>query len=140
MKRVLLDTGPLVALLDRSDPDHNRVKDWLPGHRIQLFSTGAVLTEAMFFLQDVPEGPVILSRFVDQASLELLDVFSVPTLSACSQLMQTYADTPMDFADASLVVAASVLKVPDILTFDQRGFRTYRFNRRRAFRLVLQDT
>jgi hypothetical protein len=45
----------------------------------------------------------------------------------------------MDFADATLVLAASLLKVPDILTLDERGFRTYRFARNQAFRLFLQD-
>jgi len=52
-------------------------------------------------------------------------------------LMERYADTPMDFADATLVLAADHLDVADVLTLDRRGFSTYRTSKRRAFRLVL---
>jgi predicted nucleic acid-binding protein len=57
----LLDTGPLVALLDRSEPDHNRVSTFmtqLRGHR--LITTGAVITEVFYFLSDVQHGPASL--------------------------------------------------------------------------------
>jgi len=56
---------------------------------------------------------------------------------AAAQLMDKYADTPMDFADATLVLAAGDLGVTDVLTLDRRGFSTYRTAKRKAFRLVL---
>jgi predicted nucleic acid-binding protein len=50
MTRCLLDTGPLVALLDRSEPDHNRVRTFMSQFRGQLLiTTGAVITEAFYF-------------------------------------------------------------------------------------------
>jgi hypothetical protein len=50
--------------------------------------------------------------------------------------MKKYADLPMDFADATLVLLADELGTGDILTLDQRGFRTYRFRGSRRFNLV----
>ena len=51
--------------------------------------------------------------------------------------MEKYADTPMDYADSTLVLLAEHLKCFDILTLDRRGFSTYRTTRNQAFRLVL---
>lgn len=53
--------------------------------------------------------------------------------------MEAYRDTPMDFGDATLVVLAERLNCPDILTLNERDFRTFRYGRNRRFRLVLQD-
>ncbi|NDV60899.1 hypothetical protein G0Q06_00365 [Puniceicoccales bacterium CK1056] len=93
----------------------------------------------MFFVQDLKDGPKQLATFLNTPCVECVDVFAPPAMETCSRLMRTYSDTPMDFADATLVLAATILKLPDILTLDVRGFRTYRFAKRRAFRMFLQD-
>lgn len=139
MNRLLLDTGPLVALLDKGDPAHGFVKDRLPRTPVTLVTTCAVVTECMFFLQELPQGPQQLAAFLAAPCVERVDVFAPTGLETCSRLMRSYADTPMDFADATLVLAATLLKIPDILTLDERGFRTYRFARNRPFRLYLQE-
>jgi len=54
------DTGPLVALLDRSEPDHDRVQSFMARLRgSRLVTTGAVITEAFYFLSDVRDGPAL---------------------------------------------------------------------------------
>jgi hypothetical protein len=53
--------------------------------------------------------------------------------------MEKYSDTPMDFADATLVGLAQELEIDRVLTLDERGFRAYRHGRNRHFRLVLQE-
>ena len=58
-------------------------------------------------------------------------------IAAAVALMKKYADTPMDFADATLVVAADQLGIVEVLTLDRRGFSTYRTSKGRGFRLVL---
>lgn len=65
------------------------------------------------------------------------DVSQPGDLDLAVRLMERYADTPMDFADATLVVLSDVLGVQDILTLDRRGFSTYRTLEGRPFRLVL---
>ena len=53
--------------------------------------------------------------------------------------MARYVNVFMIFADGSLVVLAENLNTPNILTLDERGFRTFRFRRNKLFRLLLQD-
>jgi len=65
MNIVLLDTGPLVALLDRSEPDHDRVHSCRSRlHGSRLVTTGAVIIEAFYFLSDVQDGPSSLASFL----------------------------------------------------------------------------
>jgi uncharacterized protein len=65
------------------------------------------------------------------------DAFTSPALSTAARLMAKYADTPMDFADATLVWLAEQRGIDRVLTLDRRGFLTYRFGRSRRFKLVL---
>jgi uncharacterized protein len=139
MTTVLLDCGPIVALLDRDDPLHAFVVARAGEIRARVITTGPVITEAMFLLQDAPGGPARLVRFLDDLRAEVAEVFDSVSLAAASQLMEKYSDIPMDFADASLVIAAARFGVGNILTLDERGFRTFRYGRNKAFRLVLQE-
>ncbi len=134
----LLDTGPLVTLLDRSEPEHASVSNFLShfqGHR--LLTTGAVITEAFHFLSDVREGPERLVSFLAESATEVYDAFGPAALSTAARLMAKYADRPMDFADATLVWLAEQTGADRVLTLDRRGFRAYRFGRSRRFHLVL---
>jgi len=139
MKPVLLDTGPLVALLDRSEPDHPRVRATMAALRAPLLTTSAVLTEAFHFVTDIPGGPRQMAEFVRLSGVEVRDCFARDALDHCVRLMEKYSDTPMDFADATLVWLAAQVGSGDILTLDRRGFSTYRFARNRRFRLLLED-
>lgn len=139
MKPCLLDTGPVVALLDRRDPRHEWVTPRFGRVRGRLVTTGAVVTEAMFFLQDVRDGIGRLFDLLENPQIEIRDSFQPDRLRVAGALMETYADTPMDFADATLVVLATELGTERTLTLDERGFRTYRHGQGRAFHLVLQD-
>jgi predicted nucleic acid-binding protein len=69
--------------------------------------------------------------------MEVYDLSRPPELHEAVSLMEKYSDTPMDFADATLVLLSEALQVPDVFTLDRRGFSTYRTRKRRAFRLVL---
>lgn len=134
----LLDTGPLVTLLDRSEPDHLHVSNFmsrLQGQR--LLTTGAVMTEAFYFLSDVPDGPASLASFLEGSAIEVHDAFTPAALTTAARLMAKYADTPMDFSDATLVWLAEESGIERVLTLDRRGFQTYRFGRSRRFKLVL---
>jgi predicted nucleic acid-binding protein len=138
MNIVLLDTGPLVALLDRSETDHDRVQSFmarLGGSR--LVTTGAVITEAFYFLSDVRDGLVSLASFLDASGTEVREAFNAEALAAAVQLMSKYSDVPMDFPDATLVWIAESSGSDRILTLDRRGFSSFRFENNRRFRLLL---
>ena len=138
MNICLLDTGPLVALLDRSEPDHHQVQNRmarLAGSR--LVTTGAVITEVFYFLSDVQDGPASLVSFLDVSSTEVRDAFNAEALAAAVQLMSKYADVPMDFPDATLVWTAEMAGADAILTLDRRGFSSFRIGKNRRFKLLL---
>ena len=138
MKTCLLDTGPLVAYLDAGDPEHDAVGTWLDRFNGRLVTTSAVITETMHFVSAIPEGAGVVAEFVAASGTEVYDLCQPPELTEASLLMEKYADTPMDFADATLVLLGEALNVRDILTLDRRGFTTYRTRGRRSFRLVLE--
>jgi hypothetical protein len=138
MTLCLLDTGPLVALLDRSEPDHDRVQSFMAHLRgSRLVTTGAVITEAFYFLSDVRDGPANLFSFLDASATEVRNAFSAEALAAAVRLMTKYADVPMDFPDATLVWIAESSGIDRILTLDRRGFSSFRFAKNRRFKPLL---
>jgi uncharacterized protein len=133
----LLDTGPLVAYLDASEEDHRSVATRLDAFTGQLFTTSAVITEAMHFVAEVRRGPVLLAEFVAQSGLQVLDFSAAEELGEAARRMEKYRDLPMDYADATLVLLAERLEIYEILTLDRRGFSVYRSASGRYFSLVL---
>jgi len=138
MNRWLVDTGPIVAYLDATDPQHAQAVTTLEQFRGQLVTSGAVLTEAMFLLSDTVGGPRLLAEFVSASGMRIYDLAQPNELSAAAELMERYGDTPMDYADATLVLLAEALGTTTILTLDRRGFSTYRTRSRKSFRLALE--
>ena len=137
MKRWLIDTGPLVAYLDADDPAHGAVAECLDAFTGRLMTTSAVVTEAMHFVAASHDGASLLVRFIEATRTEVFDLCGPPELGEAARLMERYADTPMDFADATLVLLAEGLDVHEILTLDRRGFTSYRTRQRKALKLVL---
>jgi predicted nucleic acid-binding protein len=131
-----LDTGPLVSYLDRRDPAHDEVGARWDAFRGQFATTSAVITEAMHHLGEIAGGPIRLAELVAATRMLIHDYAQPPALRAAADLMQRYADTPMDYADATLVLLGEDLGLNEILTLDRRGFRVFRVNRK-PFRLLL---
>ena len=124
----LVDTGPLVALFDSKDREHDRCVQALKGIRGPLRTTVPVLTEAFHMLDPGSQGSAVLRAFMSKGGLSVwwLDSTSLPR---AFELMDRYADHPMDLADASLIVAAESLNTRRIFTLDRRDFRVYRVRR-----------
>lgn len=140
MNVCLLDTGPLVAYLDSSETEHDQIGAIIDGFSGMLATTAAVLTEAMHFVRRSRHGAVAVSEFVSRSGMQVHALCEPADIRAAAQLMRRYADTPMDFADATLVLLAERLAVADILTLDRRGFNTYRLADGTAFNLVIDST
>ena len=132
MKTWILDTGPLVAYLDAADPYHGTVVTQWDDFKGRLVTTSAVITESMHFVAASPGGPRHLADLVEASSMDVYDLSRPPELREAAELMEKYADTPMDFADATLVLLAEALGIDDVLTLDLRGFSVYRTRTRRA--------
>jgi uncharacterized protein len=137
LKTWLVDTGPLVAYLDAEDPGHDEVASRLDRFAGQLITTSSVVTEAMHFVGEDSRGPRLLVDWVAASGLVIYDFCQPLELRAAVALMEKYVDTPMDFADATLLLLAEALGTYEILTLDRRGFSTFRTRDGRSLRLVL---
>lgn len=125
---ILVDTGPLIALFDPRDADHKRCRDILSTIRDSLTTTLPVLTEAFHLLTPNSIGADRLRDFVLQGGATLWFMDQETTVRAF-ELMEKYGDHPMDLADASMIVAAEVLRTTKIFTLDMADFRRYRIRR-----------
>lgn len=132
--RVLVDTGPLVALADRRDGNHTSCKRWVRDFGGELLTTWAVLTEVAHLAPSVTAGLTIL-RWIDEGGMRVLPLGD-EELAMALDWMERYADRPMDLADASLVVAALKTGVTAVWTLDRSDFDTYRLPNRKRFRPV----
>lgn len=121
----LLDTGALVAFLHADERAHDRVVEALGTFRGALLTTEAVLTESVYLLGRVPDGPHACLEFFIRGGSVLVPS-SRASLMRCKALMARYADVPMDFADATLVVLADEIGTRAVYTLDRRGFSAYR--------------
>lgn len=134
---VLVDAGPLVAILDRSDRHHAACRKALEGIRGPLVTVWPAVTEAVYLLGSVSAlAQRHLLEMLETGVLGLvgLDQEDVPRIK---ELMEKYSDLPMDLADAALVCAAEKERLGTILTVDGRDFRVYRPSHLRSFRLLL---
>ncbi|MGH2348743.1 MAG: type II toxin-antitoxin system VapC family toxin [bacterium] len=126
---ILVDAGPLVALLHRDDQDHTRCVAALKSVRTALATTWAPVTEAMYLLSFSPRAQGGLLDMVERGALGILplDHTDMPGVRV---LMEKYRDRPMDFADATLVHAGHREGIYDVFTLDREHFSTYRIGRR----------
>ena len=139
MRAWLLDTGPLVAYLDASEEEHLEVAARIDAFKGQLFTTSAVITEAMHFVAPARRGALLLAEFVAESGLQVLNFSQAEDLMEAAHRMEKYRDVPMDYADATLILLAERLEVFDLLTLDRRGFSVFRSSRGNYFSLVLDQ-
>jgi uncharacterized protein len=134
---LLLDTGALVSLLDRSQNLHLQCAEFFVSWRGSVVSTEAVLTESTHLLGQVPGGREKCLEFFLSGGASLI-ASSPSSLRRCKVLLKKYGDLPMDFADATLVVLAEELGTDLVFTTDHRDFNVYRADGRRRFQIYPQ--
>lgn len=123
MAKVLADTGPLVAWLDRGDGDHARCAAFFAGFQGQLITTWPVLTEVCHLLPRHIVGRFM--RWVAAGGVTVREM--TPTApDDIATLMEKYDDLPMDLVDASLVWLAGELGILEVVTLDETDFGIYR--------------
>jgi predicted nucleic acid-binding protein len=132
--RVVVDTGPLVALLDRRDHYHEWAKQQLARIRPPLFTCEAVLTEAFHLLRTLPEArqailamlrqPLVIRFRLDEHQERIAD------------LVRRYGNVPRSLADACLVRMSETVSGSTVLTLDG-DFRIYRQHGRQRIALLI---
>jgi predicted nucleic acid-binding protein len=132
--RVLLDTGPLVAYLNRTDRHHAWAVDCWSALFDPLWTCEAVLSEAIFLMQSDGAGPEPILRLLERRIIRL-DFVMDDHRADVSRLLRKYADQPMSLADACLVRMAELGDPCQVFTTDN-DFRVYRRKGRHVIPLL----
>jgi predicted nucleic acid-binding protein len=120
----LADTGLIVGLLHKGDQHHNWAKQQFDRVSAPLFTCEAVLSEAFHLLEPVPTGTERLLSVLDRGIFDLSFSY-LQHATRIHDLVRTYADQPMSFADACLVRMAEGRRAPSVVTTDD-DFHVYR--------------
>jgi predicted nucleic acid-binding protein len=131
----LIDTGAILALLDRDDEWHEPCLKAYNSHRLPWLTTEAVLTEMFYLVQRNLRDDRGVWRLLRSGAIQMSSIAN-EELPQIQTLMDDYADRPMDFADATLVHVAARERLNTILTVDHDDFETYRLPRRKKFTIL----
>jgi uncharacterized protein len=126
---ILIDAGPLVALVDSRDQHHAGCVAALKQVREPLATVWPALTEAMYLLSDIPEAQEAVWEILARGAVQLLPL-EAADIPRIRELMRKYADRPMDLADAALVRVAEREGVRTFFTVDRKDFGVYRLHGR----------
>ena len=124
LNTVLIDTGPLIALFDRDDKYHTSIIEFIKNTNYRFISTTAVLTETMYMLDF---NTVVQLNFLEWIMKEGVIIHEIKqsNIKRIIDLTKKYSDRPMDFADATLVIAAEERGIRQIISIDS-DFDIYR--------------
>lgn len=133
--RILLDTGPLVALLVKNDKNHVRAKNLFSSAPFPLITCEAVLSEASYLLRKADSrAPQEIFKLAEAGLFDLSFRLS-EHVDAVGKLMRKYSDVPASLADACLIQCAVLNDTASILTFDS-DFHVYRWKTRKSFEIL----
>jgi predicted nucleic acid-binding protein len=135
MKRVVVDTGPLVAFLNARDAHHDWAVQVLDGVEPPLLTCEAVISEACFLVRQLVAGPDAVLDLVARG-IVAIDFRLASELGPVRKLMAKYATVPMSLADACLVRMTELDMRSTVLTLDE-DFRVYRRHGRQAVPAIL---
>jgi uncharacterized protein len=134
VKPVLLDTGVIVALLDRSEKFHQACAEAVHEILAPLITCEAVIAESCYLLRSLPGAPEAVLENVAAG------IFQIPfqlsrDVAGVKQVLRKYRDGKIDLADACLIRLADEFESPDILTLD-KDFAIYRWRKNKPFRIL----
>jgi predicted nucleic acid-binding protein len=135
VSHIVIDTGPLVALLNGSDRHHVWVREILDTVEPPVFTCEAVISEACFLLSRIRGGQQAVLELLSKDILRV-DFWMSSEVDALRALMKKFANIPMSLADACLVRMTELEPRSRILTLDG-DFRVYRRNRREAVPTIM---
>ncbi len=135
MRPVLLDTGVIVALRDRSERHHSRCVVVIDELDRPLVTCEAVISESCYLLAGLAGAREAVIENVEKGIFEIPFQLS-RSATAVRSILQKYRDIPASVADACLIHLADELDTGDILTLD-RDFELYRWRRNRPFNLLV---
>ena len=133
-RELLLDTGPFVALVDRSEANHADCVAVLEDWSGLIVTTEAVLTETLQLVGPSWDHQQACLAFILRGAVTLVPT-SETSIRRVATLMGQYEDVPMDFADGTVVALGEDLGTGHVFTLDRQGFSAYRLNGKMGFEI-----
>ena len=131
---VIIDTGPLIAIIDQRDAQHRWAIDQLKVLEPPFITCEAVVSESLFLLSSARQGVPTLLQMIQEDLIRV--AFNLDEhLTAVTRLITKYHDVPMSLADASLVRMSELHDRARIFTLDS-DFKRYRRHGRQAIPLI----
>ena len=125
MKNIaLIDSGPLIALFDKSDKYHTKVLEFLKDYEGELITSWAVVTEVTHMLDFNLNVQIDFLKWVELGAVKIYDI-KQNELNSMITMIQKYTNVPMDFADSSLMYIAHKENIKNIVSIDS-DFDIYR--------------
>lgn len=124
MSDAIIDTGPIKALFDEKDKYSLPIRNFFKSYAGKIFTTLAVVTEVSYMLDENKYLQLGFIEWIKDGALKIVEINNDDFL-LIHKYMLKYKDTPMDFADASLVILANKLNLNRIISLDT-DFDVYR--------------
>ncbi|MBU2652725.1 MAG: PIN domain-containing protein [bacterium] len=131
----VIDTGPLVALFDRSDRHHQKVKTFLKDYSGKLITSLSIITEVTHLLDFNIEAQVDFLKWIHAGAISVYEITELQ-FDRIIDLMTKYSDRPMDFADATLIIIAEEVNIKKVISLDN-DFSIYRIKGKSKFENLL---
>lgn len=117
MRNTLIDAGPIIALFNKNDKYHKKIKNFLKKYDGRLTSTWPVVTEVSHMLDFNVQTQIDFLTWIQLGGVNI-EAIENEDIGRIIELSMKYSDLPMDLADASLVVLSEKLKIKEIITID----------------------
>lgn len=134
---IIIDTGVIVALVNRSEQTHEWVKNTLKSLSLPFFTCESVITESCFLLKNVHGGEDAVLNLISSNKLQIPFNLSEEVI-AINQLMKQYKSVPMSLADACLVRMSELIRGSSVFTLDG-DFRIYRQYKNQVIPVIMPE-
>ena len=136
MQKTIIDSGPLIALFDKSDKYYQKVLTFLQSYKGELITSWAVITEVSHMLDFNLKVQIDFLKWIELGGIQLYDI-SQDELKNIRVMMEKYLDIPMDLADATLMYIASKENIKNIVSIDS-DFDIYRTLKKQSLNNLLR--
>jgi uncharacterized protein len=117
VKNTLIDAGPLIALFNKNDKYHEKIKEFIKNYKGLLTTSWPAITEVCHMLDFNICAQIDFLKWIKLGGLKVEDI-ETEEIGKIIELSEKYSDIPMDLADATLIIISERLGVKEIITID----------------------
>jgi len=137
MQKTIIDSGPIIALFDKSDKYHKSVLKFIESFHGELITSWSVITEVSHMLDFNLRVQIDFLKWIELGGIKLYDIPQNEIVNI-RVMMEKYLDIPMDLADATLMYIANKEKIKNIISIDS-DFDIYRTLKKQSLNNLLRD-